>query len=742
MTNPELYIPVKTRKVIAHTHEQIQGIPAIIPGLNAEDLKEFSLIAQEDANGGNQNKPGSLIKISQSHGRSYEARLDGLENIIWQDQYGNSFSSLTLKGNNLTSPRIFEQDNAPSGYAYFGLQDSDSIKRILKVSDLLRKNHIDTEMIVGVLEPLKLPYEGKDITLNALKRKLVQNFWEQSQQLNSTQDQSSVLNELTAVSKALNETTFLITLRAMAVPERLDDLKFCSSEEDLVTIMKRAFLFVNNLQRKMAKESPGNTPVFFNINEPQSIFRYLTDYLPKKAAANFARLHNLGLVHSYPHAGNITITGALVDLDSVKGHATECGDSLVTEEMMSKEVTDFLNEALDVISPLIQKFPNLGSFKFENKRLERLVFKRNFIGEYVSGRGWKNDIANHIEAIFSLHEGFDSYLDQETLKEYLLKLSAQTGFEYDYTPNPGFISTIYYQEQQEIWHDKIDHALGALTVEEYQEKQDLRTETDNPAIPFSPKLSLILQNSILEDINIQKALELSQFKQSYGPLAADKITIMFAIREMWKAKYLLPVDTNHQKKTDYYRKFISDIGWEENIIPNIINIYNIFNEFDFTQDYETFKYYRGLLTKQLGFDFRISEPVDEILEKFYRHDLAKARSILDSEITQSEPNKTVEDIFQKAFSRDEWDKFPQDRFNDFVIEMASNKIQEMYQIQLSDIPTEYGQDIANTVEYMLTKHEVDRILDSRGYEDEMNETVALNMTELKKSYANVLSPAL
>ncbi len=84
-----------------------------------------------------------LIKPSNIHGRSYVWQIPALTTLTettdfgeeihheqtttYTDEYGNLFLDITTKGNNLTGPIAFMQSTTPSGFGFYGLQDSDSL---------------------------------------------------------------------------------------------------------------------------------------------------------------------------------------------------------------------------------------------------------------------------------------------------------------------------------------------------------------------------------------------------------------------------------------------------------------------------------------------------------------------------------------------------------------------------------------------------------------------------------------
>jgi len=330
-----------------------------------------------------------LIQISPSHGRSYQINLGHDPRLFFSDEFGNIYSTVTTKGNNLQRVRARKSEQTPSGFAVLGLHESDSMVRVLRASALMRRAGIDTELIFKVLEPGEFPFQPEIIPAPEIKRKLVEDIW-----IGDSPDRVGVRVEkedIADLSRYLENTTFFITVRGMQVAERLVDLNHCQTKKEFLGLMVRVFNYVNK-----AQELRGNQKRF-DAAKTDDIIDYFTDYLPKKIATNIAKMHNLGLMHHYPTDHNITLAGALVDLDSVTGPKLELGDNEHTQE-------DFVDEADKILTYIASHesvSTRLGHFvKVDEQNMQEI--KKNFIKTYIKERGWEEDIIGNAPKIFNL----------------------------------------------------------------------------------------------------------------------------------------------------------------------------------------------------------------------------------------------------------------------------------------------------------------------------------------------------
>lgn len=316
-----------------------------------------------------------LIKISPDHGRSYELNFGKTKNIFWEDKYGNLYSTITTKGNSLMFPSVQEADNLPYGLYIHGLQDGSLVARPLRASKILRANQIDTEMILKVIEPQELPFYDSLVPISDprkdldFKRGLIWLFSTGRETRNATLPS---MEEIRDVEAKLKDMRFLITIRGLQVSERFQDLMRCETRDEFMAMMERVFTFVNMAERRRSKGDFSHKADYFSEQAQSDVDRYVAQYLPQKLATNFAKLHNLGLVHKYPHAGNVSAAGGIYDLDSVWGESL--GDKPVKNINKAQDIDTLIDGDSNslgigtVLTELVRKrfIPAIGNEFFAN----------------------------------------------------------------------------------------------------------------------------------------------------------------------------------------------------------------------------------------------------------------------------------------------------------------------------------------------------------------------------------------
>lgn len=387
------------------TLEEVDGYSATIKGNPFRDghVPLFSQVIIDD-------RESHFRQISPNHGRSYEIMVG---NVLWMDEFGNLFSSLNSKGNNLTDPKVELQDNSPTGFLFFGLQDDASLARVIRASELLRSQNIDTEAIVKVITPTRLPYRLKYVPIQEFKEELI----------NQAKGAAFHPKRLYKLQRVLDEIDFVITVRAAQVPERISDLATAEGVEDTIAILRRSFDFIN-FEEEIKSKKGKYKPEHFSADSKEDRNRFFAEYLPKRMARNFARMHRMGLIHKYTVPGNISVIGGIYDLDSVRGKLL--GDKAIDFVEMAKDVRAFLYDqdlnALNVIENLIKK-KVIG--------ITHQRFLQNFIREYVREMGWEDSV-RRFYGILILMEGLhkrnkirlmDHYLDKIAEKENLSDFS-------------------------------------------------------------------------------------------------------------------------------------------------------------------------------------------------------------------------------------------------------------------------------------------------------------------------------
>lgn len=265
------------------------------------------------------------------HGRSFELEHSLLAEP-WQDEFGNSYSSISLKGNNYSEPSVIETLTASDRVIAYGLQESSVIRRVLRASRILRTNGIGTEYIVGIAEPKELPWPTIDrfaglyemVSLPEYKRRIVERHWEE------LPDEQRTSEALVDLSSRFERMVFYTSARAMDTAYRLGDIR--RDDEAL-----EAFVTHLNKHEPSAKEQP-------YTSSKKDMSRYIHEIFIPRAASNLAKLHSLGLAHRYPNGMNVTALGSIVDLDSVHGQLLELGDEPITYRDMANDLVTFMND--------------------------------------------------------------------------------------------------------------------------------------------------------------------------------------------------------------------------------------------------------------------------------------------------------------------------------------------------------------------------------------------------------------
>ncbi len=316
----ELYRPQNSVFVASKDHREIQGerVPSSPPFGNksAKLFSEASVSPQRTDSF--RTDVNNLIQISSEHGRSFGIKLGSSTHIFFSDEYGNIFSTLNSKGNNLNAVEVRKTTETESGFHTIGLHESDSMVRILRASSILRRANVDTEIIVKVLEPTEFPFNGEMVSIPEFKKRLVRGIW--TKESDSIGDNGVTKKDIPDLSRYFDNSTYFVTVRGAQVLERLVDIKHCQTKEELVALMEQVFTFVNKRQ-ELTSESRKYNPA-----ETEDLLEYFADYLPAKVGKNIAKIHGLGLIHGCPIPHNINLAGGLVDLDSVTGPALNLGD--------------------------------------------------------------------------------------------------------------------------------------------------------------------------------------------------------------------------------------------------------------------------------------------------------------------------------------------------------------------------------------------------------------------------------
>lgn len=333
----EHYIPCEATPIRATSVKSVGGekIDERRSPLKPGHIPELAIVVERYTP-----KKGSPLRlISFNHGRSFELQTGNQEpGIVFSDQHGNIYTSINLKGNNLAEPSIEYTQSEPGNVKINGLQQDNALGRVIAASNLLRANHVETEWILKVMPPQELPLNGRIVTIPEFKENVKARHSEKAR-------------------APFERTKLVITVRAMATSIRLMDLRNATIH------LRKALKTVNSL-RGIKHEGKIDA------------WDYLESYLPQNLGRNLGTLHRLGLFHNYVTPHNITATGGIVDLDSVRG--LSLGDRKPAQQEMGHDVifaAKTLNELTYSVGPSVS-FVTTGTTFFAN---------------YMVARGWNPD---------------------------------------------------------------------------------------------------------------------------------------------------------------------------------------------------------------------------------------------------------------------------------------------------------------------------------------------------------------
>lgn len=527
--------PVQNLRIPGYTLDKIQGeyvIPMRSP-FKEGHIDHFAVVA--DDNLGSLDTTPQLVQTSPLHRRVYELHYGRERYIYWSDEFGNLFATVTTKGNNLNDPHISKDPDAPSGFIYWGLQDSDSILRQTSASQVLRSLGVDTEIILRVVEPAVLPLKGQLVSLDEIKTHLVQKVWEENRPLSTDEearaDRRVTRWDIPAISEALKDMTFYITTRGLQVPERLMDLSLDTlTPEDFTSIMEEVFKFVNMRERIRQKQDPSYEPRIFDVKNDDDVFDYFARYLAYELARNYGRMHMFGLRHVFPHLGNISLTGGIYDLDSVEGSVLDLGDRPVTETQLKEEVEYILwgderHQFAGGVIPLIGLLEERGYIRSSIERGKAAgIFHFNFSLIYIAERRWTENIVRHLEDIGGFFQMFEPEHFQPVEDFYRELLIDQLGWEYRYKHSLDHAIQSLFRSNPDYW---------AANVEQFLNTHKLGLEVVKAFLEF-------VGPHVLADLNEKHNREMTVIEERYGHTARVLVGGMLYYPESEKLRDRIP----------------------------------------------------------------------------------------------------------------------------------------------------------------------------------------------------------
>lgn len=760
--NPEIYKKVRSLLIPGYTFENVQGVSAMPKNTPFKD-GHTPFLSLVSVNGNMDSDQGifqdRLVRISPIHGRSYEIRFGQAGNVYWSDEYGNVYSTLTTKGNNLNYPKVFKNDVSPSGFLVYGLQDSDSMVRILRGSELLRSNNVETEIILKVIEPQQLPIGEQLVSVADFKRNLIHQVWEENVDKDSI-DQQVELKKVTredipALSSVLDKMTFFITVRGHQVSERIQDLTQPETKGEFVGIMQRVFSYVNKIEEIKSRKDSSYTPDLFDAEKDEDIEKYLTEYLSYKLAVNFAKLHNLELVHFFPHSGNISAVGSIYDLDSIRGEILGIGDNPVTEEDIKRDINYLIDGQADSsgVTGVLDLLQQKG---FINKEKDlKTNFKHNFYKEYVAKRGWDTDILGNLGKIYSFFDKFaTSEFRDNMMAYYLSKISQQIGWDYPYPEDITKIKEAYEQHIIDSRRRRFQEIKEGITAEQKRVESVERFKNDNNSKIQSHRNGDAVFKALEKDLRGKFGIELKRVTETYGQEITDIIVTMHILRHHTRMSEELRAVWSEEAKdgNEFYLKTIKEEGWEDDIFLHLGEIYDVFENFSKTGDEKYLEYYLALLNEQTGIKFHFdNQDVETVVDAYIGRCREDLERILGEVIKEMSPVDNAETVILKAyveagysqnadFSWDQWTVFVPEFVSWIIEERIGTKIEEYLVSQFDKID---DQDNARGDIYAILTARAEKKLEAALNDDKIKEILQReNQMELAVMARYIADPQL
>ncbi|HET9174261.1 MAG TPA: hypothetical protein VFN56_03190, partial [Candidatus Saccharimonadales bacterium] len=223
------------------------------------------------------------------------------------------------------------------------------------------------------------------------KRRIVEAEWKQMP------DEERSAEAMVELSSAFEKMTFYVSARAMDTSARLRDIiADYDVRGEVFELYNRHF---NNND-----DEP-------YINTVTDTLRFVREVFIPKAAANLARIHNLGLAHRFPNDLNYTAFGSLVDLDSVHGAPLELGDEEITGKDKARDLLITLY-GIDYAQNHIHLLSHNRDIKIDLKS----EFLKAYFSDLVAAYGSDDDrLTVASEVVFGVQELVDSENDDDFL---------------------------------------------------------------------------------------------------------------------------------------------------------------------------------------------------------------------------------------------------------------------------------------------------------------------------------------
>lgn len=311
--------------------------------------------------------------ISPTHGRNMTEMVTSAK-VLWGGTLpGDIYGARSLKGGRMDTPggiKIEADSESYYGIHAWGLMDDGCLPRVVAASELMRKNGLPTECPREVKKIKDVWLKTTDPDGNVYFKKVSIKKWEKDE-LKRIQDEANEADDYTKPDKIksaqqteeyLKRTEFIVLERDLQVDERLIDLAEAARNNKLKDVLKPVLKWLNvATQAKNSGLIPGTArPQKFDAENSEDVQEYLTKWLPSQMGIYLGKFHTIGLTHQFLHNQNWSAVGTIYDLDSVKGKSLFSGDKIPTDEDLTVDIYDSLN---DINSLILHDLPDTDEFK-------------------------------------------------------------------------------------------------------------------------------------------------------------------------------------------------------------------------------------------------------------------------------------------------------------------------------------------------------------------------------------------
>lgn len=436
-----------------------------------------------------------FTKTSLIHGRCYnDPKWEIFSSGQVEDEFGHVYHTLSVKGMDLSDPIVQKLQSGNFVVRINGALEAETFYRCRKASQLLREAGVLTEYVFYQARPTRFP-NGKEpegyTNLQGFRNRLKRDFKESHRTSHGgmiPEFENQYTDDVKMVSEVLTNSTFGVCFRGMMSNVRISEIKDLQEVGILHSFVAKAIL---SLQMR-APEHFKCWPEIKVLNpfDAADQLKYLQILLPTLMGENLALMTDIGCYHKYLHAGNWTLAGEIVDLDSLRHPSIDISDAV--EISIASRIVDYQSTAqgtkealseIKNINPAAQAVMALCKSYFTARRdsstftpFEQLIEDMSFrrgprIEEFIEPRilspnTWVREIMRKCVEVHLDGVGFDEFDDSLITSDLFVTLSRiiENNFKDEfraiaYTTTNSFLSDAYIEEMYELETKRICNSV-------------------------------------------------------------------------------------------------------------------------------------------------------------------------------------------------------------------------------------------------------------------------------------------